>query len=736
LKIHQARIEVVRGTGALNAVHRNPGGLSDGWLETTAGYNSVFDVDYRSQADLEWVQLYTDTPVSYLRVQADNGRGWEEVYTVQTQYPRFLQIDIPGGVTAQRMRYHLPYGVKVGEIQSWGSWVRGETPPVLTGLTPTEGQIFSPGTANFEVTGIIDQLEATVQVDGRPVSFDGEHFRISLPLYQGPVRDLTIQAQTARNGVTVERRRVFIREAPEFTLDQRDATYLVKSGGFQISGSANSLCDRITVNDRPVSLYNGRFSTTYPLTEGENILTVTAYDKHAIYTARQLKVYRDTTAPLVAVKTPLLKELAGGSRIEVSGAVADLTPVTVTVNGQSAEVAGSGFRALIGLTTGNNTVRVVATDALGNSTTVVLSLDYLQLAPRLDVTEPVDGQILTSGGVRVAGTVEDGRPVRLNVNGEKVALSGREFQTVLSLNEGKGSIRVTAVNDWGYRSERLLRVLVDQTPPEPFTIGVDPEGWTSETQPVLTFKAVDRISGIAHYRVAIDGGAAVTAESPYRVPALSDGEHPVTVTAVDRAGWETTSSTSLYIDTIPPAAMRDFKAVPGHDKIVLSWEGNEESDLVSYRLSRSPAFSGGESKELGPGLTGFVDTEVENLTAYTYSLRAVDRAANQSPAITLAPVKAGLAEAVARPDEETKLEFDKVVVGVPVGALDHARTITVMEVKGAEALLEKSLAVSVSPVYSISAQSAAGPVDPDGVSFNKPVLVGIHFELPQDDVKQ
>lgn len=736
LKIHQARIEAVRGTGALNAVHRNPGGLSDGWLETAAGYNSVFDVDYRSQADLEWVQLYTDTPVSYLRVQADNGRGWEDVYTVQTQYPRFIQIDIPGGVTAQRMRYQLPYGANVSEIQSWGSWVRGETPPVITGLTPVEGQIFPPGTAIFEVSGIIDQLAATVQVDGRPVSFEGEHFRITLPLDQNPVRDLTIQAQTARNGVTVERRRVFIREAPEFALDQRDSVYLVKSGGFQISGSANPHCDRITVNDRPVPLYNGRFSTTYPLTEGENILTVTAYDKHAIYTVRELKVYRDTTAPLVAVKTPLLKELAGESRIEVSGAVADVTPVTVTVNGQPAEVAGSGFRALIGLTAGSNTVRVVATDALGNSTAVALTLDHLELAPRLDVIEPADGQILTSGRVRVAGTVEDGRPIRLTVNGEKLTLSGREFQTVLNLAEGKETIRVTATNDWGYRSERLLRVLVDQTPPEPFTIGVDPAGWTSETRPVLTFEAVDRISGIAHYAVQIDDGEFTVAESPYQVPALNDGEHSVIVKAVDRAGWETVSSATLYIDTTPPAAVRGFKAVPGHDKIILSWEGNDESDLVSYRLTRSPAFSEGESKALSPGLTGFVDTEVANLTAYTYSLRAVDRAANQSSAVTLAPVKAGLAEAVARPNEETKLEFDKVVVGVPVGALDQARTITVMEVKGAEALIEKSLAVNVSPVYSISARSSMGPVDPDGVTFNKPVLVGIHFELPQDDVKQ
>ncbi len=86
------------------------------------------------------------------------------------------------------------------------------------------------------------------------------------------------------------------------------------------------------------------------------------------------------------------------------------------------------------------------------------------------------------------------------------------------------------------------------------------------------------------------------------------------------------------LDTFPPDAPEEVRAVCGTEGVVLSWLPNRESDLAGYRVYRlrdgqtAPAL-------LTPELltvTVFIDSSVEKNAVYVYSICAVDQAGNES----------------------------------------------------------------------------------------------------------
>ena len=104
--------------------------------------------------------------------------------------------------------------------------------------------------------------------------------------------------------------------------------------------------------------------------------------------------------------------------------------------------------------------------------------------------------------------------------------------------------------DWGpFSGSRILRV--DTGPPGPFEIVADPPGWTNGTIQ-LTFNTTDSAVGMGHYEVEIDGVSQGMVESPFELPALSDGDHEITVKAYDLLWNNISSQVTVFQDRTPP----------------------------------------------------------------------------------------------------------------------------------------------------------------------------------------
>ncbi len=98
-----------------------------------------------------------------------------------------------------------------------------------------------------------------------------------------------------------------------------------------------------------------------------------------------------------------------------------------------------------------------------------------------------------------------------------------------------------------------IRLTVDTTPPDPFTITTETTGWTTNPQPIISFNTTDATSGLDHYELAIDDGTGtVLSASPYTLPSLTDGVHQLKVSAFDKAGNHRDAITTVSIDTTQP----------------------------------------------------------------------------------------------------------------------------------------------------------------------------------------
>lgn len=93
-------------------------------------------------------------------------------------------------------------------------------------------------------------------------------------------------------------------------------------------------------------------------------------------------------------------------------------------------------------------------------------------------------------------------------------------------------------------------IYIDGTPPTGLSVTADPSSWTNSSTITFQFSATDALSGIDRYELALDGGTYSTKTSPctVNVSALAGGVHTATVKAIDRAGNESTASTSFYLD--------------------------------------------------------------------------------------------------------------------------------------------------------------------------------------------
>lgn len=122
------------------------------------------------------------------------------------------------------------------------------------------------------------------------------------------------------------------------------------------------------------------------------------------------------------------------------------------------------------------------------------------------------------------------------------------------LSDGIHTIHVKAIDKAGNELKKDIAISIDKAAPADFTPTANPSGWTKANSVAVTFGTTDAKSGIAHYEVALDGGAYTTQASPYNlnVSSVADGAHTVHVKAIDKAGNERIKDLAVRLDKKAP----------------------------------------------------------------------------------------------------------------------------------------------------------------------------------------
>jgi hypothetical protein len=178
-------------------------------------------------------------------------------------------------------------------------------------------------------------------------------------------------------------------------------------------------------------------------------------------------------------------------------------------------------------------------------------------------------------------------------------------------------------NGWGAIAN--FKFSIDTVPPTPFQIIEAHPDNVTDPRPILLFNTTDALSGMDHYDVKVGDlafqtiDAATVSSNPYAPPDQTAGEKTIVVNAYDRAGNETTESTTIDIQSIDPPVIDDYPSemqqgdllrIQGHTYpnatvtiTVKSPSGLEDSDTAQSIAAGN--FTIVWSKELDPGTYTF-----------------------------------------------------------------------------------------------------------------------------------
>ena len=168
-----------------------------------------------------------------------------------------------------------------------------------------------------------------------------------------------------------------------------------------------------TIND------DSTWSIELPVSIGDNSIVVTVTDTKGIETVSEaITVTKADDAPPVLVVTSHADSASvTGDNITLSGTVVDehstVASVTVAINGGDAVAAtieaGNWTAAGLPINIGANTVTLLATDSLGNSseaqTLTLTKADNIK--PTVAIGTPADAAVLTTETTQVTGTASD-----------------------------------------------------------------------------------------------------------------------------------------------------------------------------------------------------------------------------------------------------------------------------------------------------------------------------------------
>ncbi len=279
------------------------------------------------------------------------------------------------------------------------------------------------------------------------------------------------------------------------------------------------------------------------LTEGHDLIAVTATDLAAQSAQQTISVVLDTQPPALNLAAPAEGAFIAALSATVSGTVTDASPLALTVNGAATAVAAGGsFSITAALSAGANTIVALATDAAGNSSAVTRHLRANSVPPALTVSSPAEGLITNQTTIAVSGTATPGDStdtLSVTIDGAPAARSGSAFSGAISPPEGDHTIVVIATDSYGLSSRQEVHITRDTTPPAIAISGVaDSEVRTSPV--TISFSATD--AHLSSVSATLDGASFASGGT-----VSAAGAHALVVVAADAASNQATQTVHFSI---------------------------------------------------------------------------------------------------------------------------------------------------------------------------------------------
>lgn len=457
--------------------------------------------------------------------------------------------------------------LKIEAVDEAGNIATKEVSLLRDTLGPEIGEITpAPGSFTREskvtISGKARDLAgavASLRINGSVIPFHpekgGDFFSAEVPLPKEGENRIEIVAidsagnQTAYPPFSLMRDTVapVIDVAPLLPGSSVATTPIVVTGAVRETGPVAAF----SLNGRPVTLQENRFSIEIPLKTGENPLSFSATDAAGNVTEAHQTILLDQTAPELTITSPVPGRMVASKMIPLTGRVVDAISsiASFTINGIKVIPSASGeFATTLPLNIeGENRFDFVAADAAGNQTSASVRVTRDTEPPDLQLIEPTVRAYTDEPTLSLAGTVSDrGTSVAsLTVNGTSVPIKEGRFKTVLALDEGENTIQVIATDRAGNIQTLSRKTIVDTRPPK-IVVDSPSRAPISNSAVILSGIIVDPNPIVS---LTLNGQSMPVTQGAFRYPVvLVPGLNVFFLSATDAAGnvgttrWEATLS--------------------------------------------------------------------------------------------------------------------------------------------------------------------------------------------------
>lgn len=340
--------------------------------------------------------------------------------------------------------------------------------PEVSLTAPVDGELLASTEVRVRGTARDDGKLSTVRVNGEEAALDGETFQAVLELAEGTsvvqviAEDSTGKVGAAAAAVTVDS------TPPEIRVRTPDDGSVTNLDTALVEGEVRdaSTITEFTVAGEATQLSAGRFERQVELASGANVLRLEATDAAGHETSLEIGVSR-FELPEVRITEPEDLATLTETAVTVRGTVDD-PEGAVDVNGLPARVAADGSFVAEGVPVaeGGNvlTATLRSSDGAVNTASVHVVRDLT--APRVVITTPEDGAVVTSASVTVTGMVNDivagtvgAEDATVKVNRVPAVVRNRTFiATGVPLDLGDNVLTAVAVDASGNTGQGVARI--------------------------------------------------------------------------------------------------------------------------------------------------------------------------------------------------------------------------------------------------------------------------------------
>jgi parallel beta-helix repeat protein len=422
-------------------------------------------------------------------------------------------------------------------------------------------------------------------------------------------------------------------EGQIFTIDQVQLEWTVTDPGTGMG--------ELWVRAGPSSSWTNVTGTTshlfIGLSEGPHVLQLRASDYvgNEIVVSRQFFV--DQYAPSISWTAP-----NNGSYVRSTSPIISWTGVDqgsaiagyqVSIDGGPwSTVNNYPFIRLYDLSQGPHQLSLNASDKGGHWRIFSISFIVDSILPSIFLDSPLIEQMVESSSIQACwyGS-DDGSGIsrfEARMDQQGWVDLGTDLQAIFDFkNDGPHTLFLRAIDGAGNINSTSISFIIETSPPQ-IEISAPSDGAFLSTSSIeLVWVGSDAGAGIDHYEIKVDDNdwVEVGMAGSWRIIGLADGEHTLSVKAVDRTGKENVSEEKIMIDTLAPDLLI-ISPLNGtlHDSfnVELAWSCQDQGNgwaIISIQVDT------GAWTDLG--VVDHVDITLSE-GQHLITLRATDRAGN------------------------------------------------------------------------------------------------------------